>query len=227
MTTDEHQPGAVIHQLCLDRLVPLGITGMGVSIMTSSGNRGRAGASGELSAWVEELQFSLGEGPCFDAFTDDRPVLVADLVDDDSLETRRWPVFARAAEHAGVRAIFALPMRVGSQMMGAIDLIRDSPGGLSEPQLALARDTAASAAQALVSQLVDEDAVEFRDSEVDGSSYRFQVHQAVGMVRVQLGVSAADALARLRARAFAEERAISDMAGDVVTRRVVFSKEDK
>jgi hypothetical protein len=54
---------------------------------------------------------------------------------------------------------------------------------------------------------------------------RAEIHQATGMVVAQLGVSAADALARLRAHAFAEQRLLGDVARDVVARRLCFTED--
>jgi hypothetical protein len=50
------------------------------------------------------------------------------------------------------------------------------------------------------------------------------VHQATGMVKVQLNVGIAEALVRLRAYAYAEERPIEDVARDVVGRRLRFDE---
>jgi AmiR/NasT family two-component response regulator len=54
---------------------------------------------------------------------------------------------------------------------------------------------------------------------------RAEIHQATGMVLAQLGVSAQDALARMRAYAFAEQRLLSDVARDVVSRRLRFTQD--
>src|ERR1051325_5839133 len=48
----------------------------------------------------------------------------------------RWPVFAPAALHAGVGAVFALPLQVGGMRLGVLDLYRAGPGGLDRQQLA-------------------------------------------------------------------------------------------
>ena len=53
-----------------------------------------------------------------------------------------------------------------------------------------------------------------------GSDFRFVVHQASGMVSGQLEVSVAEALIRLRASAFAQNRSVTDLAEDVVARRL-------
>jgi hypothetical protein len=60
----------------------------------------------------------------------------------------------------------------------------------------------------------------------DGSwNNHAEVHQATGMILVQLGVPAQDAFVRLRAHAFATHRRLADVASDVVARRLVFTQE--
>jgi AmiR/NasT family two-component response regulator len=66
----------------------------------------------------------------------------------------------------------------------------------------------------------------FVDDDTDRSSYHLQVHQATGMMKVQLGVSMKQAFVRLQAYAFAQGRPLSDVAADVVAGRLRFDRED-
>src|SRR5205823_4573788 len=68
-------------------------------------------SSSEVSAPIQQLQFTLGEGPCIDACTLGRPVLEPDL---DAPRTRRWIAFTPAAVGAGARAVFGFPLHVGA-----------------------------------------------------------------------------------------------------------------
>ena len=90
-------------------------------------------ASDQVASELEELTLTLGEGPGVDAFVGG-PILVADVMAPDGLT--RWPVFAPAAAQAGVRGVFALPMRVGAIRLGVMDLYRARPGDLDREQLA-------------------------------------------------------------------------------------------
>jgi hypothetical protein len=58
-----------------------------------------------------------------------------------------------------------------------------------------------------------------------GADFHFVVNNAAGMVSVQAGVSITEALIRLRAAAFSENRLVRDVAVDVVNRRRRFSRE--
>jgi GAF domain-containing protein len=222
--TAESTGFADIQLLCQASVDLLDVTGMGISLITAEGYRARVGASNDLAAEIEELQFSLGEGPCFDAFEHDRPVMIADLAQPPTEVSGQWPIFADAASRAGVRAIIALPLRVGGRLFGAIDLVRDRPGLLTDSRLKLARAIAEVAAGSLVAQAGDE--VLFVDGGTQLASYRLEVHQATGMVAVQLEISTEDALARIRARAFTEGRPISALAAEIVARQVRFNRED-
>lgn len=160
----------------------------------------------------------LGEGPGVEAGKTG-PTLVADLSASDSLA--RWPVFAPAAALAGARAMFALPLAVGAIRLGVLDLYRVRAGGLDGDLLSdalLLADTACA-------MLLDDGSAGPRLA--GGAPERAalqhpEVHQATGMLIVQLGVSAAVALVRLRAYAYAHERRLQDVASDVVARRLRF-----
>jgi AmiR/NasT family two-component response regulator len=56
---------------------------------------------------------------------------------------------------------------------------------------------------------------------------RFELHQAQGMVMVQLGISLGDALTRIRAHAFANNHSLGNVAADVVSRRIRFDRDTR
>jgi GAF domain/ANTAR domain len=198
-----------------------GVAGAGLAVMTSLPAQQVRYASNQVSARVEELQVTLGEGPCVEAFAQRRPVLATDL--DDAYWMWRWPVFAPAAVGAGARALFALPLQVGAVCFGVIDLYRAGPGPLAGDDLSEALAFADAATELLLAEHLP-------GGQVPGSgqllSHRAVVHQATGMVSAQLGVPVADAFLRLRAHAYAAERDLDDVAGDVVGRRVRFDETD-
>jgi GAF domain-containing protein/ANTAR domain-containing protein len=217
----ETQPQHIC-ELCVELL---GVSGAGISLVTTSGNHGVVCATDDVSAQIEDLQLTLGEGPCVDAVSSGAPVLVPDLLKPDDIVIERWPAFLHGADAAGVRAVFALPLRIGAIGVGALDLYRDRPGDLDDaglPGALMAADAAAYALLHLDSGRDDD----FRDDSDTRSSYQMQVHQATGMVQVQMGISTEEALLMLRARAYATGRPLADVATDVVTRRLRFSPED-
>jgi len=191
--------------------------------MSASGDPAVVAASSAAARNIEQLQFTLGEGPCQDAYGTGRPVLTPDVAD----ATSRWPGYAPAALEHGVRAVFAIPLQVGASRLGAFDVYRDATGPLPGPALAQAFAFAEIAMTTLLDSQTragssEPDIGEALGAEVGGP---LVVYQAQGMVKVQLGITLAEALARLRAYAYVHDRNLSDVAADVVARRLVIESD--
>jgi GAF domain len=198
----------------------LPVSGVGLALMTDEGPAGIIAATDGAARELEELQFTLGEGPCVDASQTGRPVLQPDLARTAPL---RWPGFAGGALEAGVRAVFAFPLRVGAIRVGVLDLYRDRAGPLSTDELA----EALSFADAATLLLLHAQASIAPSSAVPVLDDRAEVHQATGVVSVQAAVGLAEALVLLRARAYADQRPLGDLARDVLTGTVSFRKDDE
>jgi len=193
------------------------VTGAGVMLMSGDIPRGSLSTTDDVSQLIEELQYTLGEGPCVDAYQQDSVVAEPDLAEPVA---RRWPAFTPPALQAGVRAVFGFPLRVGTVRLGALNLYRDRPGLLNGEQHADALVVADVAARwVLDAQAGAPSGVVAKELEA-GADFHFAVHNAAGMVSVQGGISVAEALIRLRAFAFANDRLLADVADDVVARRV-------
>lgn len=212
-----------ICELCVQTLA---VTGAGIAMVTASGHRGVVCATDDGSATIEDLQLTLGEGPCVDAAATGSPVLLGDFRRSTDVAIERWPAFMDGAASAGVEAVFAFPLRVGAINVGVLDLYRDQPGGLSAEDLAAALIAADAAALALLYLDIDGGDA-FADNDDSRASYQMQVHQATGMVMAETSVTIEQAFLMLRARAFADGRSLADLATDVVARRVLFSAEDR
>jgi hypothetical protein len=215
-----------ICRACVDGL---DVDGAAISLLTGTVARQTLATTDETAELLEDLQFSLNEGACMEAASTGSPVLVPDL--QHSTEVARWPVFAAAVlERSPVRALFALPLQWGAVNLGVLDLYRLTPGALDEEQLRDAISTADTAALMLLGLHTDPDPDPDPDHGGDGwldhaVAYRAEVHLATGMVSVQLDVSAAEALARMRGQAFVHNRLLIDVARDVVARRLVFTED--
>lgn len=203
--------------LCAACVAVVGVTGAGITLMGDGGPRGSLGVSDGTIGVVEELQFTLGEGPCIDAFRSRRPVREPDLADP---QTERWPAFSGPAVQAGVRAVFGFPLQVGAARIGALNLYCDEPGDLGDQQFVDALEMADVVTQTIF-MLQAGAAPRELALEIEAlHRFRAVVHQASGMLSAQLGISTTDALARLRAYAFASERPINDIAREVVLRQL-------
>ena len=191
--------------------------GAGVTLRSDSGAHGVAAASGIASRRVEELQITLGEGPCVDVFTSRRPVLEPDVAD-----SIRWPVYSAAVQAEGVRAVFALPLQIGAARLGILDIYRDVPGRLLPDELATALTFASAATNVLLNGQEQSPPGTAADGLEEVLEYRMEVHQAQGMIMVQVNVSLSEASALLRAYAFAHGLSPSEVGRAVVHRRLRF-----
>lgn len=206
-----------LESLCTAAVRAMAVSGAGVSVMTEEGVRGLVAASDPIGVELEELQFTLGEGPSLDAFLSRRPVLEPDL-DDGAM--RRWPGYSPEARERGVRAVFAFPLQFGAARLGVLDLYHLRTGSLPMHSLAQALTFAEVAVQTLL-----DGQAKVRHGEVAAGlehalDSRLVLYQAQGMVMVDLAVSIGDALARLRAHAFTHDRLLHDVARDVVEGRL-------
>lgn len=203
-------------RLCAVCADVLAMTGAGVMLMSGDAPRGSVCSSNDVSELIEDLQLTLGEGPCIDAYTQQRPVLEPDLADPSE---PRWIAFTPPAVAAGARAIFGFPLQIGSVRLGALNLYRDEPGPMTDDQHADALVVSEVAARTVLNMQARAPTGAIA-AELTESDFRFVLHQASGMVSVQLGVSVAEALIRLRAHAFANGRALTQVAEDIVARRL-------
>jgi len=194
-----------------------GADGAGVMLMSGEIPRGSLCTSNTVSHLIEELQYTLGEGPCVDAYQQDKVVTEPDLADP---VTRRWPAFTPPTLQAGVRAIFGFPLRVGSVRLGALNLYRDRSGPLSGDQHADALVVADVAARWVLEAQAGAPLDTVADELEAGADFHFVVHNAAGIVSVQRQVSVTEALIRLRAYAFTSDRLLADVAEDVVAHRL-------
>ena len=194
-----------------------GVEGAGVMLMSGDVPRGSLCTSDDVSQLIEELQFTLGEGPCVNAYQQDTVVNEPDLADP---QTVRWLAFTPPALQAGVRAVFGFPLRVGTVRLGALNLYRDRPGPLDADQHADALVLAdVTARWVLETQAGAPDGAVAKDLET-GADFHFAVHNAAGIVSVQEDISVTEALIRLRAFAYSNDRLLADVAQDVIARRL-------
>ena len=204
-----------IRHVCLACAAMVGDCGVGLSVISDLGLGEPLYTTDSATEQVMELQVTLGEGPATVVLMEGRPVLVPDLANNACL--RRWPAFAPAAVVAGTSAIFAFPLVLGAIAVGALEIHRGQVGSLSPAELVDALLFADAATARVLDRLAGDGEVDAA-TVTDGLEYRWaQVHQATGIVSVQLGTTLIEALLRLRAHAFLTGRRLSLVAHDVLT----------
>lgn len=209
--------------LCAPFLSVLPVTGVSISMLGGVAGPATVCSSNRLATRLDELQFDLGEGPCWQALASRRPVLTEDI--SAKTPSDAWPALVKALSDEKVSSIFAFPLAVGTLGIGAVDLYTEEPARLEEIDVADAMTLAGYAAwQVLRRVLDDQDSPEQSLTEAPESSRR-EFHQATGMVLAQMGISASDAALLIRAHAFSTGRTVLDVSRDIVDRRLVFSEE--
>jgi GAF domain len=198
-----------VSSLCLACTDVLGVTGAGLMLMTGGRSLGCVGVSDVVA---EQVEFTLGEGPCLAAYESKTPVFDPDLAD---VGTVRWPEFRRGALAAGVRAAFGFPLLVDWICIGALNLYHDESGPLTDDQIGDALIVAQLASRTLLTwqSAAPPGTVAWQLEEVP--NHRMEIHQATGRISVQAGISVVDALVLLRAYAFAQDLPISEVAAAV------------
>ena len=191
----------------------VGVDGAAITVRAGPRTQDLAAASGPWAAGLEELQYTVGEGPGVEAFETGDPVLVGDLGE----QRHRWPGLSDSAVPAGAAALFAFPLQAGALRLGTLALYRRRAGELAEGDLADALVLAELATTAL---LVDSAGAVAAGTEAAG--FYDDVHVATGMLATELRVSLEDALLRLRAHAFSHRVPVTEVARAVVARRLRF-----
>ncbi|MDT7796757.1 MAG: hypothetical protein QOI78_190 [Actinomycetota bacterium] len=224
----EGRPGSgvdVVGRVCRAFVRLLPVDGAAVSVMADEGHREVVYTSDTVSSALAELQFTLGEGPCFEAYSLGGPVLYPDLA--GGLPPA-WPVFAAQSPEQPVAALFTFPLQIGVVRVATLDTYRATPGSLTADELATALQVADIAALALSGLLGGDRWLDGDGRWMEGAGMRHrEVHQATGMLIVQLDLPAAEALARMRAYAFGHGLALRDVAADIVTGRLRLDLEPR
>ena len=212
-----------LRSLCQTAAARLPVSGVAVSVHSGLVTSEVLCATGALSRELEELQLTVGEGPSLEVLDGGRAVLVREL---DSVEQQaRWPLFTAAAVEAGARALFVLPLRLGAIGVGVFVLVSDGPDPLSAEELAEGWVFAEFALRLVLDEQAGVGPQEGYPVVDWVSDSRPEIHQATGMISVQLGVGIVEAFSRLRAQAFIQGRPLSELAADVVARRERFDPD--
>jgi hypothetical protein len=169
-------------------------------------------ASNATARAAHDLEFTLGEGPMIDAVEQEHVVFEA-----GPAMLVRWPEYGAAVADLGVRAVIAMPVRLPTVNLGALCGFDGRPelcGGVTASADRVADALAHAVLQA--AQLPERGHTAPHLPLFDEADYCEVVHQAVGMVAVQCACDLRDAMALLRARAFADGHPVDAIAERIV-----------
>jgi hypothetical protein len=210
--------------LCAPFLAALPVHGAAVSLLAGTSGQSTVCSSDDVASRLDELQFDLGEGPCWDAMHTFAPVLRPRVTTDSDHE---WPLFTSAVREdalvAGIGGVYAFPLFVGSLGIGAVDLYSTTSRPLEQSQVTDATELASIASWQVLRSIITDQVID--DLEGPTTNNRREVHQATGMVLAQLDISADEAALLLRAHAFASGRTVAEIANDVIERRLDFASD--
>lgn len=208
---------ALLGRLCRAAAQYMSAVGVAVGLMSETGSAGVVAGADERSVVLDELQFSLGEGPGHDAFTMRRPVLIADLT---SHEGQTWPIYSAGALESGVSGVFAFPLHIGAATFGVFTIYLGDISPMGSDQLNMALTFAEIATELLL----DADSAPLDGSLHPGVeavlSRRAEIYQAQGVLTVKLSIGLAESLARMRAHAFAHNQSLAELAALIMSGHV-------
>ena len=190
----------------------LDATAAGLLLADPQGRLRLMAATSDATELVELFQIQDDEGPCLECYRRQTPVLVPDI----AAEAARWPRFAPVAAEAGFRGVHALPLRLRTHTLGALNLFQEEPGGLGHDDVTAAQALADVATIALLQHRASREAQGVADQLRAALDSRIAIEQAKGVIAERAGIGMAEAFARLRGYARSHQRLLADVARDVV-----------
>jgi transcriptional regulator with GAF, ATPase, and Fis domain len=187
------------------------VSAAGLLLTDGQGTLQVVAASSGQTRLLELFQLQTDQGPCLDCFRTGTAVSVADLS-----ATDRWPRFRAAASEVGFAAVYAVPMRLRTDVIGTLNLFDTRPGVLDQDRLRIGQALADIATIGLLQQR----AIQRRDIVTeqlqDALNSRVVIEQAKGLLAERLRVSVAEAFTLLRGAARRSNRRLSDLARAIV-----------
>lgn len=206
----EDTGGGLTPELCRSVADLLGVTDATFALIGGPDRRFTLCASSDNARKLDQWQFTLEQGPCLDAAAQGETSEATTTPTDES----PWPLLAEKATELGYQAIAGIPLSIADRPYGAMNIQHTSP--LQSDVLDYAADVCQTLSQPIMDRLAEQ-----APTLTDLGDYT-TVHQAVGVVSVQMGIPIADALAVIRARSWTEGRLLVDVANDVIQREIEF-----
>lgn len=168
------------------------------------------------SELVELFELQSDEGPCLDCLRSGRPV-----VNVTQAQARvRWPRFSVAAESVGYHGVFAIPLRLRSSVVGALNLFSLDPVVLDADGITLAQALADVATIGLLQERAVRESRMIADQLQTALESRILIEQAKGVLLAGGAVDVDEAFRALRAYGRRNNLALRDVATAVVDRRL-------
>lgn len=199
----------VLAERCVDLL---DVSAAGIMLVDRQGILRHAACSNEQMRLVELFELQIEEGPCYDAYRSQAPVVCGSPEEADE----RWPRFASHAVDHGFAAVAGVPMRLRAEVIGALNLFSTKRGELGDPDLRIVQAMADVATIGILQERAIRDGVALSTQLEGALRSRVAIEQAKGIVSERAAMSVDDAFALIRDFARAHNRLLSETAREVV-----------
>ena len=191
----------------------LGATDGGLMLVDPLGELRVVASSSEQMRTLELLELQSSEGPCLDAY---RTAAAVGAVDLDEVAAR-WPHFGDHVRRAGYRSIYAVPMRLRTDVLGALNLFNTHQAPWDEEDLRLAQALADVATISLLHHRAMHDSQLLSTQLQSALNSRVTIEQAKGLLAERLGTNTEEAFERMRRYARGHNLLLADVATDLLT----------
>jgi len=206
----------LLHTLVDESVGILDAAAAGLVLVDPSGDLQVMASTSEESQLVEVLQLEAGAGPCVDCYRTGAVV----VIDDIAAQGSRWPLFQSSALSQGFRSLHAVPMRLRSRTIGALNLFGHEAGPLTADDAAIAQAFADVATITLLQERAARESALINEQLQRALSSRILIEQAKGVIAHTSSVDMNAAFALLRGYARAHNQTIYDTADKIINRRI-------
>lgn len=206
----------LLHTLVEESVGILDAAAAGLVLVDPAGDLQVMASTSEESQLVEMLQLEAGAGPCVDCYRTGAVVAIDDIAADGS----RWPLFRTSALAQGFRSLHAVPMRLRSRTIGAMNLFGRETGPLSTEDAAIAQAFADVATITLLQERAARESAVINEQLQRALNTRILIEQAKGVISHTANVDINHAFTMLRDYARAHNQTIYDTAAKVIGRKI-------
>lgn len=197
-------------QLAADVVVPPASVGI---TWVRDGRPGTVLSSSQVAAYVDELQYSAGDGPCLHSIRVGERVESADLA-----EEARWPAWIPRAREQDIWSVLATPLTVDGSLSACVNLYGFTPNAFTEDEVRRV-DIFAAQISTTLTMARRLEAHERHVLEADAAlRSRAVIDQAAGILMAQQRCSAEEAMRLLRTHSSNSNRKLRDIAAEIVER---------
>jgi len=201
-----------LYRLTVQCVDLLDVSAAGLLLTDQRGALQVVAASTERTRLLELLQLQTDQGPCPECFHTGQPVAVPDL----GAATDRWPAFVAEARQIGFASVYAAPMRLRTEVIGALNLFDTRPGPLAGDTIRLGQ----ALADVATIGLLQARAITRRDTLTEqlqtALNSRVLIEQAKGVLAERRQLDMEQAFSLLRTEARNTNRRLSELARAVV-----------